>query len=265
MYTEALRETLTSQDLTPADRFCTGLSALLVNHPYERRLRQTLLPLAGDTYLHTRVNLLFEHDGTAVLGLHSMEVGIDAASLGMIYGMPGREILECFRAGALHDIGKLGVRTTLLHLPRTLTPEERAEMRTHPTYAKAYLHREYSPAAWEAAHGHHEDTYNERGEPVGYPRRYHRRTQQGDHSNNRRLGERRTSVDLLVSTVVGMIRVTEVAHALKDPRRPYRHAPFAGKKLREEVEIIFKGNPICMRHFGNLETIAQQIPDIPAT
>lgn len=62
-----------------------------------------------------------------------------------------------YRAGLLHDIGKLGVSNTVLEKPGKLTEEEFAQVRNHPRYSYEIL-RQIRSFEWlaEVAGAHHE-------------------------------------------------------------------------------------------------------------
>ena len=47
-------------------------------------------------------------------------------------GLPLAERVRLRRAGLLHDIGKLGVSSSILDKPGKLTPEERSAIERHP-------------------------------------------------------------------------------------------------------------------------------------
>ena len=64
---------------------------------------------------------------------HSEQVMRYSVRLGEMLGFPPERI-ECLRYGALlHDIGKIGIRDSILLKPGPLTDEEFAVMQTHPT------------------------------------------------------------------------------------------------------------------------------------
>jgi len=70
-----------------------------------------------------------------------------------------------FRAGLLHDIGKLGVSNRILDKQGALTEEERQEVERHPEYTWEILRRvgAFQDVAWTAARHH------ERLDGSGYP------------------------------------------------------------------------------------------------
>ncbi len=63
---------------------------------------------------------------------HSERVARYSRKLAMALGLSEFEQEQIWRGGLLHDIGKIGVRETVLHKPGPLTPEEMDHIRTHP-------------------------------------------------------------------------------------------------------------------------------------
>ena len=77
-----------------------------------------------------------------------------------------------YKSAPLHDIGKVGIRDSILLKPGKLTPEEFDEMKQHTTYGGDALHRakkhlgehSFLKLAQEIAYHHHE-----RWDGTGYP------------------------------------------------------------------------------------------------
>jgi putative two-component system response regulator len=63
---------------------------------------------------------------------HMERVGRIAAVIGEAMGRAGEEIEILYRAGTLHDIGKIGTPDLILNKPGALTPEEWETIRLHP-------------------------------------------------------------------------------------------------------------------------------------
>lgn len=63
---------------------------------------------------------------------HMERVGRIAAVLGRAMGRPEPEIEVLYRAGTLHDIGKIGTPDLILNKPGSLTPSEWETIRLHP-------------------------------------------------------------------------------------------------------------------------------------
>ena len=244
-----IRARITDPGMDPTERFNLGLSATLQGRPYEAVLLDVLEPLRRDRYLHGRINQLFLHAPTGELGLHSIEVGVDVASLCVEEKMEQRLVLEGFRGGALHDIGKLGV-PAYMFMKQKLTPEERVVMRRHPSYSGTFIDIGYSTVAWDSAHGHHE------GKTDSYPRVDNRRKYHNPviHLDQRKMQQRVTRPEN--EPFVRMVRSAEVLHALKSSRS-YKPAFNAGERVGAFTEI-FRNDPEHMSHFTRLESIAAQ-------
>lgn len=64
---------------------------------------------------------------------HSERVAKIATDVGKKMGLGEREIEAMRRGGLLHDIGKIGIKESILLKPGRLTDEEMAHIRTHPS------------------------------------------------------------------------------------------------------------------------------------
>jgi HD-GYP domain-containing protein (c-di-GMP phosphodiesterase class II) len=126
---------------------------------------------------------------------HSERVGTLSVSLGLELGLSTRELEILQDAGTLHDIGKIGVSSTILHKPGPLTDEEFAEVRKHPLYGYNVLKPLGQPELLDITLMHHE-----RLDGRGYP-----------HG--------RTDYPLLVR----VLQIADVWDALSS-NRPYRRA-----------------------------------------
>ncbi|GAC1516451.1 MAG: HD domain-containing protein [Gemmatimonadaceae bacterium] len=72
---------------------------------------------------------------------HSSRVADFARSVARVYGFAPAEELRLYRAGLLHDIGKLGVSNRILDKPERLTDAEFGSVRQHPLYTWEILSR----------------------------------------------------------------------------------------------------------------------------
>lgn len=72
-------------------------------------------------------------------GAHSTETASLAVEAGRLMGIEGDELRRVEQAALLHDIGKLGISTEILHAPRALTDEERKIMEQHPVIGERIL------------------------------------------------------------------------------------------------------------------------------
>ncbi len=88
---------------------------------------------------------------------HSANVAAFAVAIARASGADATEQQRIYRAGLLHDIGKLGVSNLILDKPGRLTPEERVEVERHPVFTNNILShvRAFGNFAWTASI-HHE-------------------------------------------------------------------------------------------------------------
>ncbi len=70
---------------------------------------------------------------------HSERVARIAVELGREMGLDGDELGDIYLAGLLHDVGKIGIRDTVLRKPEALTPEEQDHIRQHVTIGYSIL------------------------------------------------------------------------------------------------------------------------------
>ena len=88
---------------------------------------------------------------------HSANVAAFAVAIARASGADAAEQKRIYRAGLLHDIGKLGVSNMILDKPGRLTAEERIEVEQHPIFTNNILShvRAFGDFAWTASI-HHE-------------------------------------------------------------------------------------------------------------
>jgi HD-GYP domain-containing protein (c-di-GMP phosphodiesterase class II) len=98
---------------------------------------------------------------------HSERVARVAVELGKEMGMRGEELGQIYLAGLLHDVGKIGVRDTILQKRGPLTPEEQEQVKQHVMIGYWILAelrpiRHLLPAVL-----HHHERYDGTGYPAG--------------------------------------------------------------------------------------------------
>jgi diguanylate cyclase (GGDEF)-like protein/putative nucleotidyltransferase with HDIG domain len=95
---------------------------------------------------------------------HSQVVGRYAEAMGEKLGLYPNDVQRLRLAGILHDVGKIGVRGSILAKPGPLTATEREEMRTHPGIGARIARNAglTDIALWIGAH-------HERPDGQGYP------------------------------------------------------------------------------------------------
>lgn len=97
---------------------------------------------------------------------HCERVARLAAATGRELGVASEEIEELRLAGAVHDLGKVGVPDDVLRRPGELTEAQRREMERHPSLAAEILrHLEDADRLAEIVQDHHECP-----DGTGYPR-----------------------------------------------------------------------------------------------
>ena len=72
---------------------------------------------------------------------HSSNVAAYAVRIARTIGLDAAEQRRLYRAGLLHDIGKLGVSNRILDKPGALTAAERAQIERHPSFTWEILQR----------------------------------------------------------------------------------------------------------------------------
>jgi putative nucleotidyltransferase with HDIG domain len=96
---------------------------------------------------------------------HSVRVGQLSVEIGRELELPGRDLQHLEIGGYLHDIGKIGVRDSVLLKPGKLTPEERKMIEEHPRIGLEIVqHVDLAQAVKDLVIGHHE-----RLDGTGYP------------------------------------------------------------------------------------------------
>ncbi len=96
---------------------------------------------------------------------HMERVGTIAAKMGRHMGMGEREVELLYRAGALHDIGKIGTPDHVLNKPSALTEAEWEGIRLHPVVGANIL----APISALADVCHPVRCHHERWDGSGYP------------------------------------------------------------------------------------------------
>ena len=118
--------------------------------PFRRSDAALLLPFAGLLELHLRSTHRYQDLKDLLVGLtrslttaldakdaytfgHSERVARIAVELGREMGLESDELGDLYLAGLLHDVGKIGIKDTVLHKKEALTPEEREHIQQHVT------------------------------------------------------------------------------------------------------------------------------------
>ena len=92
-------------------------------------------------------------------GEHTQRVGRTSAAIARVLGLPAVQVSLIRHAAPLHDVGKIGLRDSILLKKGRLTDEERQEMQSHVSIGRSILSGSRSPLlkmAEEIAWAHHE-------------------------------------------------------------------------------------------------------------
>ena len=98
---------------------------------------------------------------------HSERVSEIAVGIGIELELPQIEMERLRLAGKIHDIGKIGIDSAILHKPGVLNPAERAEMERHPAVGERILQPIVEDSTVLAIVRNH----HERWDGQGYPDR----------------------------------------------------------------------------------------------
>ena len=147
--------------------FCKGLASQ-VGIALENALLHDELKLSFKSAVQTlSATVDAKHPLTAG---HSRRVTEYALAIAQKMGLGQKELDNLNYAALLHDIGKIGIRDDVLLKNGPFTPEERAEMNSHPQKTKDILDKFYFPRALrhvpQIAASHHEKV-NGKGYPMG--------------------------------------------------------------------------------------------------
>jgi putative two-component system response regulator len=106
----------------------------------------------------SRLALASEYRDDAT-GEHTQRVGRTSAMIARVMGLPDVQVALLRHAAPLHDVGKIGLRDSILLKTGRLTDEERNEMMAHVSIGRSILSGSRSPLlkmAEEIAWTHHE-------------------------------------------------------------------------------------------------------------
>lgn len=139
---------------------------------------------------------------------HSLRVARWAQACARVLGLGVEEQEQVYLAGLLHDLGKIGVRESILLKPGRLDEEERKEIEWHPVIGARILEPARFPAVVIQAVRHHHEDYDGRGYPGGL------------------VGEE-------IPLLARILRVADAYDAMTSAR-PYREA-LGAQEAREEL------------------------------
>ncbi|MGQ9625547.1 MAG: HD-GYP domain-containing protein [Anaerolineae bacterium] len=98
---------------------------------------------------------------------HSAQVAAYALAIAREMGLSEEEQEVIYKAGLLHDIGKLGVSENILNKPRAVTQDEYDILRQHPVIGASILSQMEEMKGLAEIVAHHHENYNGQGYPYG--------------------------------------------------------------------------------------------------
>jgi len=98
---------------------------------------------------------------------HTERVGAYAQAIAKKVGLPVEYQQALLKAGILHDVGKIGIRESILLKPGPLTPEEFNEQKAHPVIGEQICRSLKSIAHLLPIIRHHHERFDGKGYPDG--------------------------------------------------------------------------------------------------
>lgn len=98
---------------------------------------------------------------------HAAKVADYATSLAIELGLPDDQIALARQGGLLHDIGKIGIKESVLYKPSRLTDEEFEHIKTHTTMGAELLETSRSLRHLSPFVRHHHERWDGNGYPTG--------------------------------------------------------------------------------------------------
>jgi HD-GYP domain-containing protein (c-di-GMP phosphodiesterase class II) len=98
---------------------------------------------------------------------HSFRVGVYAARIGEVLGLPAIEVRLLQLGGWVHDVGKTRIRTQILVKRGPLEPEEWVAMRKHPTWGRRLVDSHTADPEIIGIVLHHHERFDGKGYPAG--------------------------------------------------------------------------------------------------
>jgi HD-GYP domain-containing protein (c-di-GMP phosphodiesterase class II) len=98
---------------------------------------------------------------------HSERVARMAVCLGRQMGLSSAVLGDLYLAGLLHDVGKIGIRDSVLQKQSALTEDEQAHVREHPLIGDTIVAKIKNLAHLRSGVRHHHERFDGRGYPDG--------------------------------------------------------------------------------------------------
>jgi putative two-component system response regulator len=100
-------------------------------------------------------------------GRHVERVALFSRDLAAMYGIAGKELNDLYLGAIVHDVGKIGVRESVLNKQGKLEPEEFEHIKMHPVFGRNILSKlEDIEVAYMIAY-HHQERWDGNGYPDG--------------------------------------------------------------------------------------------------
>ncbi len=149
---------------------------------------------------------------------HSMRVGQLAIMLGREFDLPESVIAQLEIGGYLHDIGKIGIRDSILLKPGRLTDEERANIEDHPRIGLSIL----DPVDLQKEVLDFVESHHERLDGSGYPRG---------------LKEEQISIVVRIASVADMYDALTSDRPYRDPTPPREVVKFLRSQAPRYLDL----------------------------
>lgn len=143
----------------------------LENRGYQEHLKQRVEQQAKkirDSLLNTMTALAYALEAKdKYTSGHSQRVAEISVAIAREMGLSRQDIAGIRLAGLIHDIGKIGVKASILNKPDRLNDDEYQDIRTHPEIGEHILTPVVEDEQILKAVRHHHERYNGTGYPDG--------------------------------------------------------------------------------------------------
>lgn len=141
----------------------------LENRDYRQNLGQKVteqLTIIRQTFLNAVASLAYVLEAKdRYMNGHSQRVAETAIAIARNLGLPPEDIEKIKLAGQIHDIGRVGIRESVLNKPGILTEQELQHVQTHPTLGRRILLMVVEDEDILSMVVHHHERYDGKGYP----------------------------------------------------------------------------------------------------
>lgn len=149
-----------ASDMSLVESLATFCGDVIRNHRLLRQMRE--MSIAMVRALVSAVDQKDEY----TCG-HSLRVGYYATTLGRLLHLPENQLQMLQWAALLHDVGKIGIRDSVLNKHGKLTPEEFEHIKEHPVRSHRVVQEVSQLAGALDGILHHHERYDGSGYPAG--------------------------------------------------------------------------------------------------